>query len=58
MRRSVLALATCLFGTTALAGGLGEMTEAERSAFRDEVRSYLLENPEVLMEAMQVLQGR
>lgn len=58
MRRSVLALATCLIGTSALAGGLGEMTEAERAAFREEVRSYLLENPEVLMEAMDVLQGR
>ncbi len=58
MRRIVLALATCLVGTSALAGGLGEMTEAERAAFRDEVRNYLLENPEVLMEAMNVLQGR
>ncbi len=34
------------------------MTEAERSAFREEVKAYLLENPEVIMEAMQVLQAR
>lgn len=34
------------------------MTEAERKAFRDEVRAYLLENPEVLIEAMDVLQAR
>ncbi len=34
------------------------MTEAERKAFRDEVRAYLLENPEVLIEAMDVLQSR
>ncbi len=34
------------------------MTEAERAAFRDEVRAYLLENPEVLIEAMDVLQAR
>lgn len=34
------------------------MTEAERKAFRDEVRAYLLENPEVLIEAMDVLQQR
>jgi protein-disulfide isomerase len=34
------------------------MTEAERTAFRDEVRAYLLENPEVLIEAMDVLQQR
>lgn len=34
------------------------MSEAERQAFRDEVRAYLLENPEVLVEAMDVLQQR
>ncbi|MFM7335635.1 MAG: DsbA family protein [Tabrizicola sp.] len=34
------------------------MSEAERKAFRDEVRAYLLENPEVLIEAMDVLQAR
>jgi protein-disulfide isomerase len=34
------------------------MTEAERTAFRDEVRAYLLEHPEVLVEAMDVLQQR
>lgn len=35
-----------------------EMTEAERQAFRAEVRAYLLENPEVLMEAIAVLEDR
>jgi protein-disulfide isomerase len=34
------------------------MTDAERKALRDEVRAYLLENPEVLIEAMDVLQAR
>ncbi|MES2539621.1 MAG: DsbA family protein [Pseudomonadota bacterium] len=34
------------------------MTDAERTAFRDEVRAYLLENPEVLIEAMDILQQR
>lgn len=58
MRRFAFALATCLLGTTALAGGLGEMSEAERAAFREEVKAYLLENPEVLVEAMDVLQAR
>ena len=58
MRRIALALSACLLGTTALAGGLGDMSDAERQAFRDEVKSYLLENPEVLIEAMDVLQGR
>ena len=34
------------------------MTPAERDAFRAEVKQYLLDNPEVIMEAMQVLQSR
>ena len=35
-----------------------DMTEAEREAFRAEVRAYLMENPEVLMEAIGVLEER
>mgnify|MGYP001176858007 CR=1 FL=1 len=35
-----------------------EMSEAEREAFRAEVRAYLLDHPEVLIEAMDVLQGK
>ncbi|MFM7656815.1 MAG: DsbA family protein [Paracoccaceae bacterium] len=58
MSRLALALSACLLGTTALAGGLGEMTDDEREAFRAEVRAYLLENPEVLVEAMDVLQAQ
>jgi len=34
------------------------MTAAERDALRSEVRAYLLENPEVLIEAMDVLTAR
>lgn len=34
------------------------LTDAERTAFRAEVRAYLLENPEVLMEAIAVLENR
>ncbi len=34
------------------------MTDAERAAFRAEVRAYLLEHPEVLMEAIGVLEAR
>lgn len=34
------------------------MTQTERTAFRDAVRAYLLDNPEVLMEAMEVLENR
>ncbi|WP_435259136.1 DsbA family protein [Thioclava sp. FR2] len=43
---------------TALPAFAAEMTDAEREAFRAEVRAYLLEHPEVLIEAMDVLQGR
>lgn len=35
-----------------------EMSDADREAFRAEVKTYLLENPEVLVEAMNVLQDR
>ena len=35
-----------------------EMTDAEREAFRAEVRAYLLENPEVIMEAVGILEAR
>ena len=34
------------------------MTDAERAYFRAEVRAYLLENPEVLMEAIAVLEEK
>lgn len=37
---------------------LAAMTEAEREAFRAEVRAYLLDNPEVLTEAIGVLESR
>ncbi|GAA0286482.1 DsbA family protein [Rhodovulum strictum] len=37
---------------------MAAMSEAERELFRAEVRSYLLENPEVLMEAISVLEQR
>ena len=34
------------------------MTEDERAALREEIRSYLLDNPEVIMEAVSVLEQR
>jgi protein-disulfide isomerase len=37
---------------------LDNLTAADRAAFRAEVRAYLLENPEVLMEAIAVLEQR
>ncbi|MFQ5439223.1 MAG: DsbA family protein [Paracoccaceae bacterium] len=35
-----------------------DMTSAERATLRKEVRAYLLDQPEVLMEAIAVLEGR
>jgi protein-disulfide isomerase len=51
--RLALAL-TALLATPAMA----EMTPEERAEFRDEVRAFLLENPEVIVEAMNALQAR
>lgn len=37
---------------------IGNLSPEERSAFRAEVRAYLLEHPEVLFEAIQILEQR
>lgn len=62
MRRTFAALALTLTGalmaTTALAGGIENMTDAERAAFQKEVRDYLVAHPEVLVEAMDALQAQ
>jgi protein-disulfide isomerase len=42
----------------ALAFDPAAMTEAERAAFRAEIRAYLIENPEVLVEAINELDAR
>lgn len=60
MTRNVLltsALALSL-AAPALAFDMTAMTEGERDAFRTEVRAYLMENPEVLMEAIAELEKR
>jgi protein-disulfide isomerase len=66
MRRTLAAAALVL--ATALGGAamaqeqstptLSNMSEVEREALRIEIRAYLLEHPEVLMEAIQELQQR
>jgi len=58
MRQILLALLAVFWITPALAGGLTDMTPDERTSFRAEVRAYLLDNPEVLMEAIAVLDQR
>lgn len=58
----IRAFATAAFlalsATTAPAFDIDAMSEAERDAFRAEIRDYLMENPEVLMEAIAVLEER
>ncbi|EKE45137.1 27 kDa outer membrane protein, putative [Oceaniovalibus guishaninsula JLT2003] len=52
-----LPLALLAFAAPA-AADIAAMTDAERETFRAEVRDYLMENPEVLMEAIGVLETR
>ncbi len=58
---TVIALAASL-GLPAAASAkpldLGAMTDADRAAFREEVRAYLIENPEIILEAIQILEQR
>lgn len=51
-------IVTLALATPALAFDPAAMSDAERAAFRAEVRAYLLENPEVLVEAIDVLDAR
>lgn len=56
-----LLTALTLMGALTLPAGafeLDAMSDAERQIFREEIRQYLLENPEVLMEAIAVLEER
>jgi protein-disulfide isomerase len=57
MKLATFALVAAL-ATPAAAFDISSMSEAEREAFRAEVRAYLLDNPEVLSEAIEVLQQR
>lgn len=59
MRSLIFAtLAVVGLAGAASATDLGAMTTEERDTFRAEVRAYLLDNPEVLMEAIAVLEQR
>lgn len=47
-----------LIAASPAAADLTDLSDPEREAFRAEVRAYLLDNPEVLMEAIAVLEER
>ncbi|MFG6582595.1 DsbA family protein [Sulfitobacter sp. 1A12779] len=56
-------LAPALAGAVAFAAPAGamdltELTDAERAQFRAEVRAYLMENPEVILQAVEQMQNR
>lgn len=58
IRTFTKAAAFSLAALPALALDLDAMSDEERQAFRAEVRAYLMENPEIIMEAVDVLRQR
>ncbi|MCF6432562.1 DsbA family protein [Leisingera sp. MMG026] len=52
------ATALALLSTPAQALDLSNMSEAEREAFGEQIRAYLLENPELILEAVDLLEQR
>ncbi len=58
MFRPLLTALSLAVATPAMAFDIDAMSDAERDIFRSEIRDYLLENPEVLMEAIAVLEQR
>lgn len=60
MKRTIAAaaLAIGLVAGPAVAADLTAMTDEERAAFRAEVRAYLMDNPEVILEAVHLLEQR
>ena len=47
-----------LLATQSFALDLSRMSETERALFQEEIRLYLLENPEIIMEAVEVLRRK
>lgn len=47
-----------IFASPALAFDIKTMSDTERTAFRKEIRAYLLDNPEVIFEAVDVMESR
>lgn len=56
--QTIIALSVLALGSVSHATDIDALSPDERSALRAEIRSYLLENPEVLMEAIGVLEQR
>lgn len=60
MKRLLATTALMIAGLTAPAQAfdISAMSDDERTAFRAEIRAYLMENPEVILEAYQVYEDR
>ena len=58
MTRFAAFLITICLALPANALDLSSMTTEERALFRAEVRAYLMDNPQVIMDAVEVLQQR
>lgn len=58
MKHILLSSFLAMTALPAVAFDLGNMTDEERAAFQAEIRAYLLENPEVIFEAVEVMEAR
>ncbi|MBM1688462.1 DsbA family protein [Sulfitobacter geojensis] len=58
MLRFAAPIVAAALALPATAMDLTELTNAERAQFRAEVRAYLMENPEVIMEAVDALRAK
>ena len=58
LRTIITAAAFSLAATSGQAFDIENMTDEERAIFQSEIRAYLLENPHVIMEAVQILQSQ
>jgi protein-disulfide isomerase len=58
MRRLLHALPALLLTAALPSSGWADMTAEDREEFREEVRAYLLENPEILTEMVSILETR
>ncbi len=56
--KSLVLIGAFVLPLAAQAFDVAAMSDAEREAFRQEIRNYLLDNPEVLVEAMSILEDR
>lgn len=58
MIRSLLFASALVWAAPLAALDLTNMTAQERAAFNEQIRSYLLENPEIILEAVNLLEER